>query len=172
MEGSTFAFGFRQYRRITSGRRIGLLPFIRRSKDPNLFVTLLEDGAALIGLGFAALGVTGALLGSPWADGVASIAIGVLLMSVAFLLADETRSLIAGEAADPFVVASIKEALGSQEAKVSEVATLQLGPDRILVAVTLDVRRGEVEQVTRELTRRVHAADPRVFRVYFRPQEA
>lgn len=170
-EGASFAVGYRQFRKRT--RRLGLFSFIRRSKDPNLFVTLLEDGAALIGLAVAALGLAGQSLGLAWGDAAASLAIGALLMAVAVLLASETRSLIAGEAADPVVVSAVREALDGDEAEVAEVATLQLGPESILVAVTLDMRDpARVERAARELTQRVRAADPRVFRVYFRPREA
>ena len=172
-EGSTFVFSYREFRR-RAGRRMSLVDFLRRSKDPNLIVTLMEDGAALTGLAFAALGVTGQLLGLRWADGAASIAIGLLLAAVAWLLANETRSLIAGESADSSVVAAVHRALDAHPGagEIDEVATLQLGPDRILVALTIAVaegREGEVERVSAELTDHVRAADPRVFRVYFRP---
>ncbi len=81
------------------GRSTRLWDFIKASKDPALFSVLLEDSAALIGIGIAAAGVIAATFFQvTWADGVASIAIGLLLASVAFLLANETRSLIAGEA--------------------------------------------------------------------------
>jgi divalent metal cation (Fe/Co/Zn/Cd) transporter len=71
-------------------------------EDPALFSVLLEDSAALIGICFAAAGVIAAsLFHIAWADGLASIAIGLLLASVAFVLANETRSLIAGEAVAP-----------------------------------------------------------------------
>ena len=172
-EGISFLIGFRQYRRFTRGR-VGLADFVRRSKDPNLFVSLLEDGAALIGLAIAAAGVTGRLFGADWADGAASVAIGLLLMSVAFVLANETRSLIAGESADPGVVEAVERALadGLQGCRVAEAATLQLGPSNILVCVTLDIppeRAAETHEIARELTRRVRKADGRVGRVYFRP---
>ena len=172
-EGATFAFSYVEFRR-RAGRRMGLVDFLRRSKDPNLIVTLMEDGAALTGLALAALGVTGQLLGLQWADGAASIAIGLLLTAVAWLLANETRSLIAGESADARVVEAVRRALDAHPGagEVAEVATLQLGPERILVALTIAVaqgREGEVERVSAELTDHVQAADPRVFRVYFRP---
>ncbi len=172
-EGATFAFSYVQFRKREGGR-IGLVSFLRRSKDPNFIVTLMEDAAALLGLALAALGVTGQVFGLAWADGAASVAIGVLLMGVAWLLANETRSLIAGEAADKTVVKAVREALERHPGvtEVSEVATLQLGPERILVALTLDVggdHQGEVDRLAEELTRRVEAADARVFRVYFRP---
>ena len=171
-EGLSFAVGWREYRRFTRGR-VGVFRFIRVSKDPNLIVTLLEDGAALTGLAFAALGVTGQVLGMRWADGAASIAIGVLLMGVAAVLANETRSLIAGEAAAPRVVDAIRDAVAACDhvhADGLEVATLQLGPEAILVALTLDVRDGApVQAVARAVTDRVREVDGRIARVYFRP---
>lgn len=172
-EAGSFAVAHHQYRKVAKGR-IGLFGFIRRSKDPNLFVTLLEDGAALAGLAIAALGVFGHQMGLAWADAAASIGIGALLMGVAAALANETRSLIAGEAADPTVLKAVRAALdGADAARIAEVATLQLGPNRILVAVTLDMHTGgDVERTAAELTRRVCAADARVFRVYFRPLQA
>ena len=172
-EGASFTFSYVAFRKRV-GRRMGLIDFVRRSKDPNFIVTLMEDSAALTGLALAALGVTGQVLGLTWADGAASIAIGLLLMAVALLLANETRSLIAGESADAAVVDAVTRALNAHAGagEVAEVATLQLGPDRILVALTIAVapgREGEVERVAAELTDHVRAADPRVFRVYFRP---
>lgn len=64
-EGTTFRISYRAYRRMTKGRlvrgrKVGLLHFLRVSKDPNLYTTLLEDGAALTGLSVAAVGVIGA----------------------------------------------------------------------------------------------------------------
>ncbi len=172
-EGISFHVGYRQYRSFTRGR-VGLAAFVRRSKDPNLYVTLLEDGAALIGLAAAAAGVTGRLLGAGWADGAASIAIGLLLMAVAFVLANETRSLIAGESADPVVLKAVEQALadGLHGCRATETATLQLGPQNILVCVTLDIppeRAAQTQEIAHELTRRVRDADERVGRVYFRP---
>ena len=172
-EGASFLVSLREYKKVVGRRRIGLARFIRRSKNPNLIVTLLEDGAALAGLAIAALGVTGRLLGAGWADGAASIGIGVLLMGVALVLANETRSLIAGEAADPRVVDAIRRAVDDQDDVngQAQIATLQLGPEGILVAVTLDLKdeRPDLERVTAEITARVREVDQRIARVYFRP---
>jgi hypothetical protein len=91
-EGYSFGVAWREMRRRHAD--VGMWSALRRSKDPSTFTVILEDGAALIGLGLAAAGVTVSVwLDEPRADGVASFAIGVLLVGVAVVLAHETRSL-------------------------------------------------------------------------------
>jgi len=122
-----------------------------------LFSVLLEDSPALIGICFAAAGVIAAsLFHITWADGLASIAIGLLLASVAFVLANETRSLIAGEAVAPIVMERLEEALSRIGCITSldEVATLHLGPGKILVALTLAFRRDSTTDMIEEASAR------------------
>jgi len=81
----------------------------------------------------AAIGVVAATFFQvTWADGIASIAIGLLLASVAFVLANETRSLIAGEAVAPIVMERLREALSRIGCITSldEVRLCILGPGR------------------------------------------
>ncbi len=178
-EGASFMAAYREYRRVVRGRNVRLFRFLQLSKDPNIFATLLEDGAAMIGLAIAAVGVTlSGPLGLAWGDGVASILIGLLLLVVALFLANETRSLIAGEAAAGPVVECVEatiEADGRVTA-LDEVLSLHLGPHAILVAATLtfrsDMTGDEVQTAARELTHAVRDADPRITRVFLRPSEA
>ena len=55
-EGWSFAVGFREYKRMIRGRDVPLWSFIKASKDPSLYGTLLEDSSAVIGIFIAALG--------------------------------------------------------------------------------------------------------------------
>jgi cation diffusion facilitator family transporter len=178
-EGSTLAIGFREYKRVVRGRDVPLWRFIHVSKDPSLYASLLEDSAALVGITFAALGVLGsAVFHLRWADGAASIAIGGLLTAVAIVLANETRSLIAGEAVAPPVMAEIKRLLNADARieTVVEVATLHLGPRSVLVALTLsfasEMTLTELRQAIRELTIALQQADGRIAYVYVRPAPA
>jgi divalent metal cation (Fe/Co/Zn/Cd) transporter len=111
-EGSSLAVLFREFKRVVRGRDVALWTFILVSKDPSLYASLLEDSAALVGISIAALGALGTtVFHLRWADGAASLAIGVLLTAVAIVLANETRRLIAGEAVAPPVMAEIKRLL-------------------------------------------------------------
>jgi len=172
-EGLSFRTAYREFRRIVSGRGTHLSTFLRLSKDPSVFATLLEDGAALTGLMLAALGVAGsALLGWHRADGIASILIGLLLVAIAGFLANETRSLIAGEAAAPPINQNIVQAVESVRGVGASlgVRTLHLGPQNILVAIRwrpAEVSRAELEAGLNAITSAVKATEPRVREVLF-----
>jgi divalent metal cation (Fe/Co/Zn/Cd) transporter len=100
-----------------------------------IFVTVLEDLAALIGLAIAAAGLTlSHLLRAPAIDGVASILIGLILVVEAVLLGAETRGLIIGESVRPLLLDRIREvvAQSGEVGPVSDIRTLQLGPDAVL----------------------------------------
>lgn len=168
-EGLSFRTAYREFRDIVRGRRVRLFSFLKLSKDPNVFATLLEDGAALAGLVIAAVGIAAATwLGWHWADGAASIGIGLLLLAVAGFLANETRSLIAGEAAAPLIVQGVREALAgcSDLGRLAGLKTLHLGPHSILVAVRWrfpeSLSEPELARAFAALQSRVRAADERV----------
>ena len=180
-DGLSFVVGYREYRRMVRGReangRVSLFRFIRLSKDPNLFATLLEDSAGISGVALAAAGLFGsATLGLKWADGAASIAIGVLLIGVAFVMANETRSLIAGEGVAPPVLASLRRVLREDDriADVQDVSTRHLGPSEVMVALTLSFKTSmtakAVDDAIREITVAMKQAEPRVACVYVRPE--
>jgi cation diffusion facilitator family transporter len=116
--------------------------FIRHAKAPELPAVLLEDVAALSGLGFALIGVTLATVthNDKW-DGAGSLAIGVLLGCVAVVLAVEMKSLLIGESATAGVQAAIVAAIedGPDIEGVIHLRTLHIGPDTLLVAAKIGV---------------------------------
>ncbi|MBI1685486.1 cation diffusion facilitator family transporter [Caulobacter hibisci] len=175
-EGGSFLVALKEFKTLR-----GDAPFftaIRRSKDPSIFAVLLEDGAALAGLAIAALGVAGAMLGLAWADGAASVAIGVLLVVVAAFLANETRSLLTGEAASPRIVAEVRKALESDPRidSVAEVLSMHLGPQEILLGVTLDFQdhltAADIEAASDHFAELIQGVDRRITRVFVRSGRA
>ena len=111
--------------------------FIRRAKAPELPIVLLEDTAALTGLGFALLGVGLTIItGNPVFDAIGTLFIGALLIAVALILGIETKSLLIGEGASPENVATIRDALNAHPTVESliHMKTLYLGPDELMIA--------------------------------------
>jgi cation diffusion facilitator family transporter len=175
-EAGSFSAAYREYRRVVRGRDIRLFGYLKASKDPNIFAVLLEDGAAMIGLVFAAVGIGASVyLKLAWADGAASCMIGLLLVAVAVFLANETRSLIAGEAAAPDIVARVRRCVEADPRveRVDELLSLHLGPRHILFAISLcfrdDVSGEAVQEAASELTRKVQSVDERIGFVFLRP---
>jgi cation diffusion facilitator family transporter len=114
----------------------GWWAFIRRSKNPELPVVLLEDLGALVGLVLALLGVTIAhVTEDPMWDGLGTLSIGILLLVISVVLAVEMKSLLIGETADDQVETAIRGAIeGDADVEsVIHLRTQHLGPDELLV---------------------------------------
>ena len=179
-EGTSLGVGIREYKRIVRGRKVdgeevGLWRFIILSKDPNLYESLLEDSAALVGIVIAAAGVAASsYLHWLWADGVASILIGLLLVADSTVIAMATRSLIAGESVSPLARQSIEAAVAAIDSgiPITDIATLQLGPRSVLVALTIGREPArsatELQHDLDELTSALQKADGRIAHVLFR----
>jgi cation diffusion facilitator family transporter len=123
--------------------------FIRRTKNPELPVVLLEDLGALVGLVIALLGVTLArVTHNARFDALGSLTIGVLLVVIAIVLAIEMRGLLLGEAAAPDVQQRIAEALTSAQGvtRVIHIRTEHIGPEEVLVGAKIEVSTGMPSQ--------------------------
>jgi cation diffusion facilitator family transporter len=158
------SFSFRTAIHESNGIRGGATwpQFIRRAKAPELPVILLEDLAALLGLVFALGGVSMTLAtGDGMWDAVGTAMIGLLLVTVAAVLAIETKSLLIGEAANVESVRAIERAITADREidRIIHMRTLHLGPDELLVAVKIGVPRGDTAA---EVARLIDAAEVRI----------
>ncbi len=170
-EGAAWALAYREFSR-TQGRR-SLLRAVQESKDPSTFVVLFEDSAAMLGLLVAFLGVwLSQVTGLAWLDGAASVVIGLILGGTALWLAWETKSLLIGESASPELIEGVRRlARGVPEVeRVGEVLTLHMGPEFILVNLSVDFRddcpAGRVEMAVAALDRAIRSEWPHVKRVF------
>ena len=115
--------------------------FIRRAKQPELPVVLLEDFGALTGLFIAlvAVGLTIVTDNGMW-DALGTLSIGALLGVIAFVLAQEMKSLLIGESATAYVRQKIEGAINASDHTVAliHIRTQHLGPDELLVGAKID----------------------------------
>jgi cation diffusion facilitator family transporter len=170
-EGAALTIALREFRR--SKGSLGYVDAVRKGKDPTLFVVVFEDSAALLGLLVAMGGIfLYQITGNPVFDGLASVIIGLILAATAAWLAFETKSLLIGESADADTVDEIRQTAASHPLvkTVSEVATLHMGPDFIVVTLSVDfidnIDVAKVEAGVTDLARRVKALDPSLRRVF------
>ena len=136
--------------------------YISESRSPELPTLLLEDSGALIGLACALLGVSLAVItGEPVFDGIGTLAIGLVLFAIAFVLAREMRSLLIGESAAPELERQIDAEFerGPEVRRVIHTLTQHIGPDEILIAAKVEF---EPDLTTKQIVDAINAAEERV----------
>lgn len=146
------------------------------SKDPTTFTVLFEDSAAMLGIVIAFLGVfLGERLGNPYFDGAASVAIGVLLGSVAWFLAHQSRGLLIGESAHPAVRQSLCRIAQAdpQVRRVVRMLTMHLAPRQVLLTLELEFRAGsgaETAAAVDRIDKAIRARHPEIRYIFIEAQ--
>jgi cation diffusion facilitator family transporter len=169
-ETVSFAIAWRE---LGAARGQPLWAAVRGSKDPAVFVVVLEDAAALAGLVVAFLGVfLGHRLRNETADAIASMVIGLILCAVAVFLVYETKGLLVGESARAEVVSGVRE-LVARDAAVEAVAhplTMHLGPEEVLLNLEVRFRHhlsaAEVAGAVQRLEARIRQQHPEIKRIF------
>jgi cation diffusion facilitator family transporter len=171
IEGWSFSVAAREFRRLKGG--MSAWRFIRKTKDPSTFAVVLEDSAALLGLIFAFLGVfLGHLFKNPYLDGAASVAIGLLLISVALVLAFETKSLLLGEGVDARTLADIRKRVESEPLVecTAEILTMYIGPENLLLNLGVRFKKGitaeQMHEAIHRIEKNIQGSYPQSMRVY------
>jgi cation diffusion facilitator family transporter len=170
-DGVSLTIGFRQFRRRY--RETAFFKGLRRSKDPTTFAVILEDASDLLGIGAAFLGIwlsqryRLAIL-----DGVASIVIGGILASVAFLLGRECHGLLIGEAADDSLLQQIRDAarLDDRIKAMNDPLTLHLGPRDVMLALSVafrdDLDAKALAATIDDMQAAIRSAVPQITRIF------
>lgn len=174
-EGAAWFIAYREFN-IGRGNR-SLIQAVRDSKDPTVFTVLFEDTAAMLGLAVAFIGIFFAhYLNIPALDGMASIAIGIILAVTAGLLAFETKGLLIGESAAPEMVADVKELIKDVKGvdRLNEIRSLHRGPNDVLLALSIDFENdmtvGTVEDEIYKLELAIKEQYPVVKRIFIEVQ--
>lgn len=141
--------------------------YLRVASELELPVVLLEDGANVVGLTLAILGVVAAsATGSLFPETVASYLVGGLIAGNALFLGIEASSLLVGESAEEQIVRAVTEAVREADdpGVPAAVSVVHLNPSELLVLVELDLpQAGGTPSVGRwfaEVTARVQDATP------------
>jgi len=173
MEGYSFRTAVHESNRTRGAQ--SWVSFVRTAKAPELPVVLLEDAGALVGLVLAlgGVGMTLATDDGRW-DAAGTGCIGALLVTIAVILATETRSLLLGESATKKDVVAIETALvGAGVESVIHLRTLHLGPEELLVAAKIEIDAGAsaagIASAIDAAESRVRAAVPIATVIYLEP---
>lgn len=179
MEALSFRVCYNELKDRARHEGKGVLQYFLTTNDPTLAAVVVEEGAAQVGIAIAILGVgLSVLTHDPRFDAAASIAIGMLLMYLAFLLGKRSRSLLLGQGAGPEDMAAIRAVFEASPYvdQVIDCFTMQLGPDELLLAAHLYFRRNlsifEIEDRLDEIEADLTRAVPALKRIFLEAENA
>ena len=150
--------------------------YLTSTKDSDLIVIFGENSAAVLGLAFALAALLASYYtGDPRYDAAGSIAIGVVLISVAIFLAREVKSLLLGESANDTVKLAIKSIVGNHPdvQRVLNTRTIQQGPFSILACIKIscvpNLTAPQVSKLINDLEAEIRRNHPEVKYIYIEP---
>ncbi|MCW2700878.1 MAG: Cation diffusion facilitator family transporter [Blastococcus sp.] len=176
LEGASWLKAVRQVR--ASAKKWGTTPrrYLKETSDTTVKAVTFEDSAALVGLVLAAVGLfLEQLTGDPTWDGVAAIAIGILLLLVAGSLTRANVSLLIGRSVSPEIEEELRQEIAAldQVSDVPFLLTTVIGPGQVLVAAKVDFEDtatvADVERASDEAERRLVARHEGVRYVFLDP---
>ena len=176
LEGFSMAGCMREVNKVRAGR--SWWQWFKESRQAELVVIFGEDFAALCGLTLAFFAVLATMLtGNPFYDALGSIAIGVLLVVVAFFVSVEVKAMLVGQSAEAPVREGIRAFIGKAPPveQVLNVITLHFGDD-VMVAVKARFSEaasvGQVAARINEIEAGLKREFPQVKWVFFEPDTA
>jgi len=127
----------------------------KNSKDTSILTVVVEDTAALLGIGIAFVGILLTdITGNTQYNAISSIVIGALLVSFAFFLAKENRGLLLGESVSAQQYTQIMTVVNavSEVNKVVTMKTMHLSPTTVIIGIEVNLIDGldtdKIETVT------------------------
>jgi cation diffusion facilitator family transporter len=175
LEGLSFRTAMREANKIKDPQ-VGWWTFIRRAKSPELPVVLCEDAGALVGLVLALLAIGAAeVTGDATWDGIGTLCIGLLLITIALLLAVEMKGLLIGESASLADQEKIAAAIVVEPsvAHLIHMRTEHIGPDELLVGAKIQLVDGlsmtEAAEAVDHIETSVRRAVPTARVIYLEP---
>jgi cation diffusion facilitator family transporter len=178
-EGVSWLRALRQSKGEAAEAGKSLLEHLRTTPDPTARTVAFEDSAALLGILIAAAGLGMHLVtGQAFWDGAASIAIGVLLVVVAYALGVQNMSLLVGQSVSPEMHEGIRDEIANAPGvdHVIRLMTMLLAPDEVLVAAHVDIddtsSGRDLERNAEEIEVRVRRRFPEVRHLFIDPTDA
>lgn len=166
LEGASLIGCLNEIRKVRRGRPFG--DWLKNTRNAELVVVLGEDIAAQVGLvlAFVFVAIAAATGDTRW-DAAGSIAIGVVLIIVAFFIANRIKGLLVGRSAEPELERKLEELIAEDKSieKLLNTITMQFGP-QVMLAAKIRMKPGltiddAVEHINR-LERQVKEHHPEV----------
>lgn len=171
IEGKSFHVAYTAFK--NSNRGIGIYKALKESTDTNLFVILLEDSAALIGLTLVLISTALAWFIHPVFDAIGSILVGILLVTISLFMINELRKLIVGENISSELRKEFEQKViaNSVVHKVNYLSAMMMGKSKFMLVIGIDledkVAASLVEEQFRKIRKELYASNDSIHSIFF-----
>lgn len=171
-EGNALRIALSQFKKPISERGEKIRPStlfqeFKNSKDSSILTVIVEDSAALIGIGVAVVGIfLTDITGNTQYDAISSIIIGSILMAFAFFLAKENRGLLLGESISSQNRKKIFDIVNEipEVNRIVTMKTMHLSPTAVLIGIEVNLIDGldtdRIETVTDTIEQKILSVIP------------
>ncbi len=142
VEGYSFFVAFKEFTRQRLAEGMGFLQYVRETRDPTTLAVLIEDSVAVLGLFFAAVGMSlAAYTGSALFDIGAALAIGLLMGFLAFFLASTNKKYLLNVSDEEINQIALKAWSKDERVQaVRHIRSIILSPEESVVMAELELR--------------------------------
>jgi len=171
IEGKSFHVAYTAFKNTHKG--IGIYKALKESTDTNLFVILLEDSAALIGLTLVLISTALAWFVHPVFDAIGSILVGILLVTISLFMINELRKLIVGENISRELRNEFERTVLAYSVihKVNYISAMMMGKGKFMLVIGVDlenkVAASLVEEQFRKIRKELHASNDSIHSIFF-----
>ncbi|MCF6200709.1 MAG: cation diffusion facilitator family transporter [Hydrogenimonas sp.] len=170
-EGTSLIIAVKEFNKTRGD--VSLYKALTDTKDTTTAAVVIEDSAAVTGLVLALITlILGQVTGIEYFDGIGSVLIGLLLLSVSTFFAIECKSLLIGEGLSKKDIKKIINILSEDEdvTAYKKPLTLFFGPDEVLVNLNVNFKDGlvsdEIEKIVDRLESKIKTVIPAVNRIF------
>jgi cation diffusion facilitator family transporter len=154
-EGISWLRSMKQARHQATEYQLHWWQYLQDTSDPVVRTVVFEDSAALLGIVIAAVGLyLSHVLGNNIPDGIASLAIGVILAITAFALAHPLADFLVGRSLSARMLHTLETMFREEAAidKVLSVRAMYIGPEEVMVLAKVHpVESLSIEELTRSM---------------------
>ncbi|MEK7718666.1 MAG: cation diffusion facilitator family transporter [Bacteroidota bacterium] len=171
IEGKSFHVAYTAFKKTRNG--MGIYKALKESTDTNLFVILLEDSAALIGLTLVLISTALAWFVHPVFDAIGSILVGILLITISLFMINELRKLIVGENISREIRIEFEQAVLANSVihKVNYLSAMMMGKGKFMLVIGVDledkVSASLVEEQFRMIRKQLYASNDSIHSILF-----
>jgi len=171
IEGKSFHVAYTAFKKTRKG--MSIYKALKESTDTNLFVILLEDSAALIGLTLVLISTALAWFVHPVFDAIGSIMVGILLVTISLFMINELRKLIVGENISREIRMEFEQAVLANSVihKVNYISAMMMGKGKFMLVIGVDlenkVSASLVEEHFRKIRKELFASNDSIHSIFF-----